>query len=533
MSYFYSQQAFQNVMNQADQLASLAQIPIEEYQQEKEAQKEEGIESLSTLPFGIEALSKLSERAKSIYEAGTRLKTAVGKGVKLAQEMPEKITTLSTKLEDIGTEAVGKAKTLVETKAEELKGIAQSTIDKFKSFGQEKLNTISSRVKDSIDESVKNIKERLPTGELTPELQSKYNEITELTKSPTPENIAKLQQSFKDFKASTEETLKNITESKVEEVSSLGKKAISKLPIEERVNRYKGFIQESKAKLDSNIDRLTKVRDNKIDDLTTRKQNIQNKLDEATRRQELSKAEPMEPKLVSPETTTYRSTGSIRGISKPVEDYDTNISRYKRQLDNLNSEIESTTKSHLSQIEQLTNSHLQEIDKPLQRLGKIAPDEVNNITNRLGSVVDVGQIQSKAMQTIEEGKQQVSKTAQQFKQGTEEFTKAGGEVVQQAKADLQKGIQEGADIGKSAVSDAEQAGKAGIQAGKQIGEDVAENAGKALAESGVADVVPVVGEIADAGILFASLFTGLKDIFDKPKAPVMPSLNIIHQAGVY
>jgi len=531
MSYFYSEQAYQNVLNQADQLASLAQAPAEEYDQEKQEQKQAGTELLTTLPFNIDALTRLGERAKSIYEAGTKLKTAVGKGVKLAKELPQKVETLSTKLQDIGSDAVGKAKTLVETKAEQLKGIAQSSIDKFKALGQEKLNIISSRVKDSIDESVKNIKEKLPTGELTPELESRYNEITELTKSPTPENIAKLQQSFKDFKASTEETLQNVVKAKVEEVSSLGKKAVSKLPIEERVNKYKGVIQESKAKLDSNVDRLTKVRDNKVNDLTTRKQNIQNKLDEATRRQELSKAEPLEPKLTSPDTT-YRSSGSVRGIAKPVEDADMKISSYKRQLQNLDSEIESTTKSHLSQVEQLTSSHLQEIDKPLQRLGKIAPDEVNNITSKLGSVVDVGQIQNKAMQSIDEGKTAVSKTTQQFKQGTEEFSKAGGEVVQQAKADLQKGIEEGTNIGKSAVSDAEQAGKAGIQASKQIGEDVAENAGKALAESGVADVVPVVGEIADAGILFASLFTGLKDVFDKPKAPEMPTLNIVHQAGV-
>lgn len=561
MSYFYSQQAYQNVMNQADQLASLAQAPVEEAQEEKTEQKEAGTELIATsLPFAIQGIAKFTEKAKSIYEAGTKLKTAVGKGVKLAEEMPEKLTTLSTKLQDIGEDAVDKTKTLVATKAEELKGIAQSTIDKFKSFGQERLNTISSNVKSQVDSVVEKAKQRLPTGELTPELQSKYNQLIELSKTPTAENIAKLQDAYKDFKTTTTATIEKAGSQKIEEVSSLGKKAISRLPIEERVNQIKGKIQDLTVKRDQTIERLKTVRDNKIDELTQRKNTIQNKLDEATQRQQRIQAEPMEPKLISPEATTYRSSGSVRGIGKPVASED--ISSYKRQLQNLDSEIESTVKNHLSQVEQISKAHLQEIDKPVQRLSKIAPEEASNLTSKLGSVLDVvgkganigfglesavslGESKGKqpVMQTLNDvnmmrhGATDVVDTGKKaltsFKQGTEEFTKQGGEVVQQAKADLQKGIEEGAQIGKNAVSDAEQVGKAGIQAGKQIGEDVAENAGKAIAESSVADIVPVVGEIADASLLFFSLFSGIKDLVDKPKAPPMPTLNVVHQSGVY
>jgi len=78
------------------------------------------------------------------------------------------------------------------------------------------------------------------------------------------------------------------------------------------------------------------------------------------------------------------------------------------------------------------------------------------------------------------------------------------------------------------------------------GEDIAEQVGKtaaveAGAEAGVAaggSAIPVVGEVLDLGLAIFSVAEGIKDLFDKPRAPppapkITEAVQFKSQAGVY
>jgi hypothetical protein len=136
--------------------------------------------------------------------------------------------------------------------------------------------------------------------------------------------------------------------------------------------------------------------------------------------------------------------------------------------------------------------------------------------------------------------------ARQIGQKAQSFL--SGDAGDAAKAAAEKSVE---DIGtKEATQLAAQGGKS---AGTMAGEDIAAAGGEALGEAGggelgeaaagvaIADVIPVVGEIADVAMVGFGLYEGIKDLFDPDKPPPPPppppaitqSIAFTGQAGVY
>jgi glycosyltransferase A (GT-A) superfamily protein (DUF2064 family) len=127
--------------------------------------------------------------------------------------------------------------------------------------------------------------------------------------------------------------------------------------------------------------------------------------------------------------------------------------------------------------------------------------------------------------------QQIDGATQKYQEGVEAFNQArtdgtqmlndGKQAINDAVSSFTEGAQEGTSFAQKGAQLSE-----GVESGtKALAETIGGDTGKALAEGGeaVASVIPVVGEVIDAGLIISSLITGIADIF-KAKAHTTPQV---------
>jgi len=161
-------------------------------------------------------------------------------------------------------------------------------------------------------------------------------------------------------------------------------------------------------------------------------------------------------------------------------------------------------------------------DKAIQGATQQATEEFNAVRS------GVKQTYNNAKAQVE---QQIDRATQKYQEGVEAFNQARTDGTQmlndgkQAINDAVSSFTQGAEEGTSFAQKGEQLAQ-GVQSGtKALAETIGGDTGTALAEGGeaVASVIPVVGEVIDAGLIISSLITGIADIF-KGRAHTTPQV---------
>lgn len=160
------------------------------------------------------------------------------------------------------------------------------------------------------------------------------------------------------------------------------------------------------------------------------------------------------------------------------------------------------------------------------KLVKGATQEATEQFNAMRSGVQ--QNYNSAKSIVEE---QIDNATQKYQQGVEAFNQArsDGEALlnqgKQAISDAKTALTEGLEEGTSFAQKGEQLGQGLKEGGQALGKMVGGETGE-LIEGGteaVSSVIPVVGEVIDAGLIISQLITGIADIF-KSKPHTQPQV---------
>ena len=587
MSAFYSSQAYDNFINEISQKASQVDNQNEQYVDEEAQAKENstmmGTELLAqSAPMLVHTVARVGNRIKSVVEAVSKAKTAVEKGIATVKDIPNKIEKLGTRLNDIGTNALNEGQVIAERTGARLNEIGTTAVaqgrsiadnavargrqiaddftgevQKFGKMSQDRLNDISDNTKSFIDGKMEAI--RAKGQQITPELQAKYERFSALTGDKSPEGIAKLQSSFKDF------TFKNSPVKSA--VSSTGKEAVSKLNPREHLAKLQSTLEDSKSKVanfvkekESTISTLRNIHSDKLQELAQRRATLQRKLQSAETKQE-SFDNPKEARYIAPEESAYRSGGSVRLPARSMggggngEDLSGNISSFKRDMANIDGRMSDLGKEHIEALQRVEDFHIKNIQAPLAKIeevsssleatGKSALTQgrayLGTAMEHIAPVLDIG-FAGQSLNNLAHGGDNGNiggelNDLNMVRHGTTSGFEAGKAVLDKVASRTAGVATDTLQATKGALqtagTTAVDATNEGLQAGKTLAVNTAKEVGSTVAET-VGEVLGPVGEVADAGLLLYSLFSGISDIKSAPYiAPPPPQqINVVHQAGI-
>jgi hypothetical protein len=158
-----------------------------------------------------------------------------------------------------------------------------------------------------------------------------------------------------------------------------------------------------------------------------------------------------------------------------------------------------------------------------QDLIKQGQDLVNAGKNEGLAYIEQGTEQLKQAQSMIRGAGEQFQTFQQaVEQEVTTRTQQVSDLAEQVASKVSAGVQEGRNIATAIstgdVDGAVQATQTVVKTAGKLAGDLGVNGGEEIA-SGLADAIPVVGEVVSAGLLLASLFSGIGEAFqphDKP-----------------
>ena len=216
MSYFASQQSYNNFLSEITQKASQDDNQNEQYQ-DAEAQAKESSTLMGTemimqsVPGLVSTVGRLVSRGKQVYDAVVKVKD---KGMSVFEasrnaekKLRDKMKTVREKAEAKGQDVVDDLKERgssivdgLKAKGSALVDTVQGNVDRFSRLSSSRLEEITQDVKDHADTAVEALKAK--GQELTPEMKAHYDKVSSLAEDSSPEGVAKLQSAYKDFNKS-------------------------------------------------------------------------------------------------------------------------------------------------------------------------------------------------------------------------------------------------------------------------------------------------------------------------------------------
>jgi len=437
--------------------------------------------------------------------------------------------------------------------------------NKFKDATQAEIETASGKITNRADKVFGEFKDA--QGNVAPELKAHFDAINDLVATKTPQGIVQADAML----ANVSDTIK----------ASKGAGLITNL---------KSRLDEAVAKKSQKISDLSEAHNAKLDSLTADKQALQSKLDN------LSATRPVEAQIggledLGSSIRVYRGAGFAPVIVRPAEQ----MGKLQRQIDAKSQAIQDEITSHTANIQGVEEAHLSNVNElqnqirnTTDRVSQLAGEQTESILAKAKSAYTsvregITAVKS-AISPVTDVIGTVLAPVAIFQGATSAEALVKGEGITNATNDAQNliGVKFGFDAAKGLTQQAvtkvsglisgqkeaaqealqtaekttakeveETATKQGAEqfakrGGQIAGEDIAETLGKEAAEkigeegavAGIGSAIPVVGEVLDAGLALFSVIDGIKNLFDKPKAPPPPpsvtqAVQFTQQRGVY
>lgn len=430
-----------------------------------------------------------------------------------------------------------------------------------KNFTEDQLNTVAGKLNSRVENTFNALKDE--QGNLSPTLQGHLDNLTDLVNQKTPQSLSGADAILENIRATRDATL--------------------------NANKLVGLqkqLEDVVASKSQKLTDLTNAHVNRLDKLTQDKNTLQGQIDD------LSKAKSVEQTGSRLEELGVSSRFRGAGFSPQIQDIQLSkaeqLGKLQRQLNAKSQAIDSELANHSKNLTDIENSTKETVTNLKSNISDLGENIASKVGDQTASILDQAKAGFTAVRTAIAPVTDVIGTALapvavfQGAMSAENLIKGGdkgnisGGVMDAT--NLKFGIQETkglvskATTGVKSLFQTEQEAKeAGLKtaeqvtakeveetatekgaetfaksAGQMAGEDIAEQIGKTAAveagtEAGVAaggSAIPVVGEVLDLGLAIFSVAEGIKDLFDKPRAPPPPpkiteAVQFRSQAGVY
>jgi len=437
-----------------------------------------------------------------------------------------------------------------------------------KNFTEDQLNSVADKLNSRVQNTFNALKDE--QGNLSTNFQEHLNNLTDLVNQKTPQSLAGADAILENIRTTRDATL--------------------------NANKLVGLqkqLEDVVASKSQKLTDLTTAHQNRLDKLTSDKETLQGQIDELNKTKSVEQTgSRLEELGVS---TRFRGSGFSPQIQDIQISKAEQLGKLQRQLNTKSQAIDSELASHSKNLTDIENSTKETITNLKTNISELGENIASKVGDQTASILDkakagfsafksgVGAVKTAIAPVTDVigtalapvAVFQGAMSAENLLKGGDKGNISGGLMdatnlkfgVQEAKGLVGKATtgvkslfqteQEAKEAGLKTAEQVtakeveETATKEGAEtfaksAGQLAGEDIAENIGKTAAieagsEAGIAaggSAIPVVGEVLDLGLALFSVGEGIKDLFDKPRAPPPPpkiteAVQFKSQAGVY
>lgn len=437
-----------------------------------------------------------------------------------------------------------------------------------KNFTEDQLNTVAGKLNSRVENTFNALKDE--QGNLSPTLQGHLDNLTDLVNQKTPQSLSGADAILENIRATRDATL--------------------------NANKLVGLqkqLEDVVASKSQKLTDLTNAHVNRLDKLTQDKNTLQGQIDD------LSKAKSVEQTGSRLEELGVSSRFRGAGFSPQIQDIQLSkaeqLGKLQRQLNAKSQAIDSELANHSKNLTDIENSTKETVTNLKSNISDLGENIASKVGDQTASILDqakagysafksgvsavgaaiapVTEVVSTALAPL--AVFQGAMSAENLIKGGDRGNISGGvmdatnikfgiqeskNLVSKATTGVKSLFQTEQEAKQAAIKTAEQSTEKEVEetatekgaetfaksAGQMAGEDIAEQIGKTAAveagtEAGVAaggSAIPVVGEVLDLGLAIFSVAEGIKDLFDKPRAPPPPpkiteAVQFRSQAGVY